>query len=82
MSSSEEEKLYFKERRLLREKQLEQSDAWHTAHYRIIEEGNEGTQCIQCSGRNVEYVFRQTRSADEGMTVFYTCRDCNRQWHE
>jgi DNA-directed RNA polymerase subunit M/transcription elongation factor TFIIS len=78
----EKEKLFFTKHRDVKKQMAENSTAWYATRYRVIEDGNEGTQCIQCKGNKVDYVFRQTRSADEGMTVFYTCRDCNRQWSE
>jgi DNA-directed RNA polymerase I subunit RPA12 len=76
------EKKFFQSHSLEKHLQKTVRDNWYSARYRLIEEGNEGTTCIQCKGTQVEYVFRQTRSADEGMTVYYTCRDCGRQWHE
>jgi DNA-directed RNA polymerase I subunit RPA12 len=78
----EAESVFFAAHRVRKERLRTASEIWYTARYRLIEDGNEGTVCIQCKGTQVEYMFRQTRSADEGMTVFYTCRDCGRQWHE
>ena len=37
-------------------------------------------QCPRCRSTNVTMEQRQTRSADEGMSVFATCRDCKRRW--
>lgn len=36
--------------------------------------------CEQCKGRNTKYVSLQTRSADEPMTVFASCWDCEINW--
>ena len=38
--------------------------------------------CRRCKGSNVDYVEKQTRSADEPMTVFATCLDCQTRWKE
>lgn len=34
----------------------------------------------RCGSINVRWVQKQTRSADEGMSNFCTCADCNRSW--
>ena len=36
-------------------------------------------RCKKCGGR-AEWTQRQTRSADEAMTVFATCTKCRRTW--
>lgn len=37
-----------------------------------------GAACIKCkSKKDTTYVTRQTRSADEGMSLFVTCSKCN-----
>lgn len=34
-------------------------------------------QCPKCNHKKMTYTTRQTRSADEGQTVFYTCLKCH-----
>ncbi len=36
--------------------------------------------CNRCHSRNVEVSQKQTRSADEGMTVYCTCAKCGLRW--
>jgi len=42
--------------------------------------GNSNVRCAKCGKRNTEVTFAQTRSADEGMTQFFTCLECNNKW--
>jgi DNA-directed RNA polymerase subunit M/transcription elongation factor TFIIS len=37
-------------------------------------------QCYKCKGRRCTTSQRQTRSADEPMTIFVTCLDCYNSW--
>lgn len=37
-------------------------------------------QCKLCGGKKTLYYQMQTRSADEGMTTFYTCAGCGNRW--
>lgn len=37
-------------------------------------------QCMNCKSNNVVWTQRQTRSADEGMSVFAMCLKCNMSW--
>lgn len=38
--------------------------------------------CPKCSHRGAYYLLKQTRSADEPETKFYTCQDCGHRWRE
>ena len=37
-------------------------------------------RCMACGADNIVVQQKQTRSADEGMTVFCGCQECGRQW--
>jgi DNA-directed RNA polymerase subunit M/transcription elongation factor TFIIS len=37
-------------------------------------------KCRYCQSINVTYRLLQTRSADEGMTTFFVCQTCHKQW--
>ena len=39
-------------------------------------------QCEQCNSRNAHYIEKQTRSADEPMTLFIRCDQCGNQWRD
>lgn len=36
--------------------------------------------CEKCGGQEATYFEMQLRSADEGSTVFYTCKSCGHKW--
>lgn len=38
--------------------------------------------CPDCGNKNVSAYRKQTRSADEPMTVFLTCLNCGRKWKD
>jgi len=37
-------------------------------------------KCGKCKSKKTTYFQLQTRSADEPMTTFVTCKDCGKQW--
>lgn len=39
-------------------------------------------KCSRCKSRKCTYYEMQTRSADEGMTLFVTCLTCGRRWKQ
>jgi DNA-directed RNA polymerase subunit M/transcription elongation factor TFIIS len=39
-------------------------------------------QCVRCKQFKVSYFQRQTRSADEPMSVFATCHACGKKWKQ
>lgn len=41
---------------------------------------NTGLVCKFCKKNNVLYRPVQTRSMDEGMTIFHACMDCGKKW--
>ncbi|KAK8802039.1 hypothetical protein WA158_006434 [Blastocystis sp. Blastoise] len=59
---------------------------WAKAHRKEILEqaglsGVDGTfKCPRCKSKNTSYFEKQTRSADEPMTVFVCCEDCGKRW--
>ena len=39
-----------------------------------------GLQCSRCHSHNIALEQKQTRGADESMTIFCECRNCNKRW--
>ena len=39
-------------------------------------------KCARCKQRKCTYYELQTRSADEGMTIFITCIICGHRWRQ
>ena len=37
-------------------------------------------RCFKCNGSSILWNIKQTRSADEGSTLFFLCRTCNHRW--
>lgn len=39
-----------------------------------------GVRCARCHSTDISFEFSQTRSADEGTTVFCYCTKCSKRW--
>lgn len=39
-----------------------------------------GVRCTKCGSNDIGFEFLQTRSADEGTTVYCTCKGCRKRW--
>ena len=39
-------------------------------------------QCVKCKKKKTSFIQVQTRSADEGMTVFVKCQHCGFKWRD
>ena len=39
-----------------------------------------GVRCKKCGSNDITHEFLQTRSADEGTTIFCTCTACKKRW--
>jgi DNA-directed RNA polymerase subunit M/transcription elongation factor TFIIS len=37
-------------------------------------------QCSKCKSMKTSYISMQTRSADEPMTLFFSCHECGKRW--
>jgi DNA-directed RNA polymerase subunit M/transcription elongation factor TFIIS len=43
---------------------------------------NTALRCPACHSTEVRYEHRQSRSMDEGMTTYFTCRTCTHPWKD
>ena len=41
---------------------------------------NTGLICSKCKSNNTDYSLMQTRSGDEGSTIFAFCKNCGKRW--
>ena len=60
--------------------------SWLVEAYPNIEINEEITEsilvCGKCKQRQVDYYEKQTRGADEPMTIFATCLNCGNRWRQ
>lgn len=49
---------------------------------KIAEPLDSDAVCPKCEHRGAYYLLKQTRSADEPETKFYTCQKCGHRWRE
>lgn len=58
--------------------------SWNTFMTRITNSGSDETLrvcCRNCKTSDfVQYTIQQTRSSDEGSTIFFSCTRCNARW--
>ena len=47
-----------------------------------IDEKDAAVVCKRCKSNKLTIQQKQTRSADEGATVFFTCKECSFSWKE
>jgi DNA-directed RNA polymerase subunit M/transcription elongation factor TFIIS len=67
------------EQRLKRQQQLLHEEAkFEEAEQSVSAHG--GLVCNRCHSRSIAVQQQQTRSADEGMTVYCTCKQCGLRW--
>ena len=65
---------------LLRTEWLKQVYPQHIE--RIIDITNSVLQCGKCKQNTVDYYEKQTRGADEPMTLFAHCQTCGNRWRQ
>ena len=55
--------------------------AWQDAQVPVVPmDETDQFQCGKCKKRRTVYFQKQTRSADEPMTTFVSCKECGHQW--
>ena len=65
--------------RLILEKEIEEKKRLEKEIKQLEMEGSL-EKCGKCGSRHVAHFGKQTRSADESMTFYFTCRNCGNRW--
>ncbi|CAO1627576.1 unnamed protein product [Sympodiomycopsis kandeliae] len=68
------------EEKLAEYKSLEEQNLLTAQSAAEQEAETDAFQCGRCKQRKCRYYQKQTRSADEPMTTFVTCTNCNNKW--
>lgn len=65
----------------IRKKQLEIEEKQKEMSAKELDDFNDGLfKCAKCKKNKTTYYQLQTRSADEPMTTYVTCLNCNKNW--
>ena len=60
--------------------------SWNSFMNRITDSGSDETLRVRCRNCKtsdfVQYTIQQTRSSDEGSTIFFFCTRCNARWRK
>ena len=46
----------------------------------LEDDGTSLMQCSRCHSSDIIWEQKQTRGADESMTVFFQCKNCGKRW--
>ena len=70
-----------KEREKIAEERFESSQTnWMIINH--LDKLGGGQKCRFCGSDKTSYTQKQTRSADEPMTIFHVCHSCGKRWRE
>jgi len=68
------------EERKAADKKIKEESIFNSLSAGEVEAETDAFQCGKCKQRKTRYRQAQTRSADEPMTTFVTCTNCNNRW--
>lgn len=61
--------------------QRESTDKDHRRPSRVVDTSKGGVNiCGRCRSTNITWTQKQTKGADESMTIFFECSDCGKRW--